>query len=97
RPTPGKSIPTKSIAEFDQGELTTRTVLTATTESELPSDLVAGVDLSGRSNGGITLRYQNPDNHLTGMYSADRHSIYLIERQAGANSEPLGLTGVDSL
>jgi hypothetical protein len=53
-------------------------------------DLVASVAGNSNASAGLILRYHDAGNYLTAVYSPTAKAVYLLDREKGANGEPLG-------
>ena len=61
------------------------------------TDFVAAVDARSSAGGGLVLRYHDPDNYLTAVYSNKDKAIYLVNRNNGQDGGPLGNTPVPAI
>jgi hypothetical protein len=60
-------------------------------------DLVAAVDGKSDASAGLVLRYHDAANYLAAVYSPTTKSVYLVDREKGADGSPLGSTPVAAL
>lgn len=84
-------------ATVSRGKLSTRGRLIAARASVTATDLTAAVEARSRSNAGLLLRFQDPDNYLAALYSARHKTLCLMERKGGADPTYLGTTEIGSL
>lgn len=84
-------------ATVSLGQLATRGRFIAARTSVTAADLVASVRARNRSNAGIILRFQDPDNYLAAVYCARQKTLCLVERQGGTDPTCLGTTEVGPL
>jgi hypothetical protein len=60
-------------------------------------DGVLAVGARGASSAGVLMRYQDADNYVAAVYSAQDKLLYWITRIKGVNSDKLGATPISSL
>lgn len=110
RPAPGVSIPiqrcdqTQLSAWTHRGEASCRdgawiaqgTVVSTLNEIN-ENDVVVSVQITPEADAEVILRYQDENNYVSAVYSAQDHSIHLAEREGGVEGSPLGLTELSPL
>jgi hypothetical protein len=64
-------------------------------DSEL--DLVASVAGLSHASAGLILRYHDAGNYVAAVYSPTEKAVYLLDREKGANGDPLGSMPVGAM
>lgn len=60
-------------------------------------DLVASVAGVSNASAGLILRYHDAGNYLAAVYSPTAKAVYLLDREKGANGDPLGSMPVGAM
>ncbi len=87
RPSPGAVLLTDESPE--NGKVTADGAVSAIHPIS-DQDLVASVAGNSNGNAGLILRYHDAGNYLTAVYSPTAKGVYLLDREKGIDSDPLG-------
>ena len=87
RPPPGAVLLNDDLP--DGGKITADSAVSAIHQLS-EQDLVASVAGLSDAIAGLILRYHDAGNYLAAVYSPTAKAVYLLDREKGADGDPLG-------
>jgi hypothetical protein len=86
-----------SKAKLEGGRLVATGRTLSVEENVQAEDLVVTVNARSDAGAGVLLRYQNADNYVAAVYSAEEKLLYLYSREKGIDHGHVGVVSVPAL